>query len=89
MRRFNKDFGFPKENASEHPHISIGRGLKEMQINKGFELLQEGFAPFSFDCNSLFLRKFDPERRQFAVVVRFWFGNPETETQDEEQLSLF
>ncbi len=89
MVRFNASFPILKEKLSNTPHVSIGRKLDESKITLALKLFQDDFSAFVFNCDSIFLRKFDETIRQFVAIDCFPFGNPEQELLESNQFSLF
>ena len=65
---------FIGEKPQAHAHISIARSLREGQLEQVQSLLNEPIH-FTFLCNSLTLRRFNAEVKQYSdIVARFAFG---------------
>lgn len=69
--------GFKIEKITK-PHMSIGRRLTPENLKIASDLFTK--VNLNFLCDSIVLREFDPEKRQFFIIDTFKFGsNPEPE----------
>lgn len=55
-----------------HPHLTIGKGLKEDQFRKAIRVMEGRTCAFTFNCNNIALRRFNG--RQYDITERFVFG---------------
>ncbi|WP_413998021.1 2'-5' RNA ligase family protein [Flavobacterium sp. W1B] len=58
---------------NNEPHLSIGRQLKPDEISAAYRLFTE--VDINFLCNSVSLRCFDPNKKQFKITDTFEFKN--------------
>ncbi|WP_421939932.1 2'-5' RNA ligase family protein [Pedobacter sp.] len=71
MKRVLTGFPIQTDVKSTEPHISIGRKLTEEQVLLALKKL---YTHFSFRCDTLLLRKFDKNKKQYQPLVRFEMG---------------
>ncbi|MBE8723161.1 2'-5' RNA ligase family protein [Sphingobacterium pedocola] len=71
------------ENGDD-PHVTIARKLDGSKMTVAKNLFTH--IDKNFFCDSLSLRKFNPEKGQYEIIQKFPFGN---RTREEGQLSLF
>jgi 2'-5' RNA ligase len=71
MKRVSSDFPIKTDVKSTEPHISIGRKLTEEQVLLALKKL---YTHFSFQCDTLLLRKFDENKKQYQPLIRFEMG---------------
>lgn len=76
------------ERNTSAAHMTIGRELNEEQLDKAFDLFNALEIDFTFICDGLYLRKFDPVNGQYTIVEQFLFGNKETQS-DPVQVALW
>ncbi|MGH2664732.1 2'-5' RNA ligase family protein [Flavobacterium sp.] len=72
MKHINDGLKAPSKFKSSDPHMSIARRLSPEKL-----AVADGFFPpadFSFLCDSVVLREFNPERKQFEVTEAFTFN---------------
>ncbi|RXR16320.1 2'-5' RNA ligase family protein [Flavobacterium amnicola] len=69
MTKINTSFRLKTKIKSNEPHISIGRRLNDNQIKKAKELF--GSPNVSFRCDTVALRKFNTEKKQFDIIALF------------------
>lgn len=82
MKRFHSTLSVKTYHHSDTPHITIGRSLKDYQLDLAKELFKNYNA--TFYCDHIVLRKFNPEVGQYFVIEKFWF-----KSEPESQLLLF
>lgn len=58
---------------SEEPHLTVGRKLDQEKLAIAFEHFKS--IDLDFFCSSIFLRKFNPIRKQYDIIEEFKFGN--------------
>ena len=59
------------------PHMTIARGLDEVQLRKAFDLFSQVRIDMTFTCNDLCIRKLDEVKLQYELESRHSFkGNP-------------
>lgn len=86
MTSFHQKFIYPTKIKSNEPHISIGRRIQPEKIEIAKSLFNEK-PDITFKCNTIALRVFNDDRKQFDIIETFDFlGN---ELQEPIQGSLF
>ncbi|GLB51839.1 hypothetical protein NBRC110019_08780 [Neptunitalea chrysea] len=68
MRLFHQKLSLQGDVVN--PHLTIGRRLHPEHIEKGKKVLK--FHPTSFDCNAIYLRKYNPLIKQYDVVHTYY-----------------
>ena len=71
---FNNTSPFAELTKSTLAHMSIGRKLTQEQTRIADELWSTATFNISFRVDALFLRKFDPIRKQYSIYKRFGFA---------------
>lgn len=71
MKRVLTGLPIQTDVKSAEPHISIGRKLTEEQVLLALKNL---YIHFSFRCDTLLLRKFDKNKKQYQPLMRFEMG---------------
>jgi len=89
MSGFNKSFKIATTTKSNNPHISIGRKLTDEKIRIAQELFNKPFNDFTFSCDRITLRKFDPIQRQFFIESEYLFQAAADLDSEIVQFSLF
>lgn len=75
MKHFNKSFHVQDMKKSDNPHLSIARRLSPKNLIKAIQLFTE--IDLHFVCDSVALRQFDENKKQFFVTDIFPFNkNP-------------
>ncbi|TDO71054.1 2'-5' RNA ligase superfamily protein [Flavobacterium chryseum] len=78
MKKTQDTLKTPGMKKSNDPHMSIGRRLTSENLKIASELFTT--IDLHFLCDSIVLREFDPEEKQFFIIDTFKFGsNPEPE----------
>jgi 2'-5' RNA ligase len=78
MKRFNQSLRIPNMLKSDNPHLSIARRLKPENLTKANRLFNT--IDLNFVCDSVVLRQFDENIKQFFVTDTFEFkDNPQQE----------
>jgi 2'-5' RNA ligase len=78
MKRFNQSLRIPDMLKSDNPHLSIARRLKPENLAKANRLFTT--IELDFVCDSVVLRQFDENIKQFFVIDTFEFnGNQQPE----------
>nr|WP_294777231.1 2'-5' RNA ligase family protein [uncultured Flavobacterium sp.] len=66
--------GFKINNA--HAHLSIARGLDATKMKATKELFQNTPIDFEFNCDAIYVRKFNFQTKQYSdVIEKISFGN--------------
>lgn len=73
MKRFNKSLQIQGIKKSDNPHLSIARRLSPENLIKANHLFTE--IDLYFVCDSVVLRQFDENIKQFFVTDTFPFNN--------------
>ncbi|WP_281637768.1 2'-5' RNA ligase family protein [Flavobacterium marginilacus] len=73
MKHFNKSLQILDMKKSDNPHLSIARRLSPENLFKASRLFTE--IDLHFVCDSVVLRQFDENIKQFFVTDTFKFGN--------------
>nr|WP_315154649.1 2'-5' RNA ligase family protein [uncultured Flavobacterium sp.] len=73
MKLFNKSIQIQDMKKSDNPHLSIARRLSPENLIKANQLFTE--IDLHFTCNSVVLRQFDEDIKQFFVIDTFPFNN--------------
>lgn len=73
MKQFNKSLQVPDMKKSDNPHLSIARRLSPENLIKASQLFTE--IELHFICDSVVLRQFDENIKQFFVIETFPFNN--------------
>ncbi|WP_447767150.1 2'-5' RNA ligase family protein [Sphingobacterium faecium] len=71
---------------SEEPHLTVGRKLDQEKLAIASENLKA--VDLDFFCSSIFLRKFNPIRKQYDIIEEFKFGNFQKPPVEVGQLSF-
>lgn len=60
------------------PHLTIGKGIKPHLFERAKQVFAGKPVKISFNCTGIALRKFNPVRRQYDIIERFYFppGTP-------------
>lgn len=78
MKQFNTSLLLPNMLKSDTPHLSIARRLNPENLAIAYRMFTE--INIHFNCNSVVLREFDENRKQFFVIDNFKFSdNPQIE----------
>jgi 2'-5' RNA ligase len=78
MKQFHKSLLIPNMEKSDNPHLTIARRLKPENLAKANRLFTA--IDLDFVCDSVILRQFDENKKQFFVIDTFDFNdNPEPE----------
>jgi 2'-5' RNA ligase len=76
MKHFNKSLKIQEMKKSDNPHLSIARRLSPENLLKASELFTT--IDLNFICDSVVLRLFDDDKKQFFVIDTFPFNdNPQ------------
>ena len=59
--------GFKVKNT--HAHLSIARGLDTGKMKTTYELFQNTEVNLQFDCDAIFVRKFNNQTKQYSDIV--------------------
>lgn len=86
MSLVHQKFIYPTKIKSNEPHISIGRRIQPENIEIAKNLFSEN-PNINFICNTIALRVFNEERKQFDIISTFPFLGEES--QELIQGSLF
>lgn len=73
MKQFNKSLLIPNMLKSDNPHLSIARRLKPENLAKANRMFTT--INISFVCDSVVLREFDEQIKQFFVIDTYKFSN--------------
>ena len=73
MKQFNKSLQIQDMKKSDNPHLSIARRLSPENLIKANQLFTE--IDLNFVCDSVVLRQFDENVKQFFVIDTFPFNN--------------
>lgn len=71
---------------SDEPHLTVGRKLDQEELAIAFDHFKA--IDLDFFCSSIFLRKFNPTRKQYDTIEEFKFGNLPKPPQEMGQLSF-
>lgn len=71
---------------SNEPHLTVGRKLDQDKLAIAFESFKA--IDLDFFCSSIFLRRFNPIRKQYDTIEEFKFGNLPKPPTEEGQLSF-
>jgi 2'-5' RNA ligase len=71
MKRFHKSLQIPNMQKSDNPHLSIARRLSAENLTKANLLFTT--IDLHFVCDSVVLRQFDENKKQFFVTDTFEF----------------
>lgn len=78
MKRFHSSLRIQNMQKSDSPHLSIARRLSQENLEKANHLFSK--IELHFVCDSVVLRLFDENIKQFFVTDTFKFkGNPQPE----------
>lgn len=68
--------GFKIDNEQVNAHMSIARKLYNGKLQDAFELFKNMNVEFQFNCNALYVRKFNVQTKQYSdIVEKINFGN--------------
>jgi len=73
MKQFNKSLQIQDMKKSDNPHLSIARRLSPENLIKANQMFTE--IDLHFICDSVVLREFDENIKQFFVTDTFPFNN--------------
>lgn len=73
MKRFHKSLLIPNMKKSDNPHLSIARRLEPENLAVANRMFSE--IDLHFLCDSVVLREFDKNIKQFFVIDTFPFNN--------------
>lgn len=73
MKQFHKSLPIPNMLKNDNPHLSIARRLKPENLAKASRLFTT--IDLNFVCDSVVLRQFDENIKQFFVIDTFKFNN--------------
>ena len=71
---------------STEPHLTVGRKLDQDKLAVAFENFKA--IDLDFFCSSIFLRRFNPIKKQYDTIEEFKFGNLPKPPKEEGQLSF-
>ena len=71
MKNLTASLTIKKMYKSSEPHLSIARKLDDTKLKTASDLFQK--IELFFFCDRVFLRKFNPELKQFDVIDSFLF----------------
>lgn len=74
LKHINKNFRVKTVFKINEPHLSIARRLSEEHITTSYKLFSKPIE-FNFDCNSIALRQFNSNIKQFEIIAYFEFKN--------------
>jgi 2'-5' RNA ligase len=74
MKHINQSFRVKTILKNNEPHLSIARKLSPEHIALSYRLFSEPIN-LNFLCNSIALRLFNPEIKQFEIIEHFEFKN--------------
>jgi 2'-5' RNA ligase len=74
LLEFHKNTPLEPTAKSEEPHVTIARQLKPGPLAIANGLWEREVFNLEFVCDHVALRKFDPEKKQYEVTDRFYFG---------------
>jgi len=77
MKQFNKSLQIFEMKKSDNPHLSIARRLSPENLAKANHLFTT--IDLHFICNSVVLRQFDENIKQFFVIDTFLFNDNQQE----------
>lgn len=67
IEKLHQYIGFKSNNP--HSHLSIARGLDTDKMKKAYELFQNTTIHFEFSCNTIYVRKFNEQTKQYSDIV--------------------
>ena len=73
MKHFNKSLRLHNMKKSDNPHLSIARRLSPENLEKANQFFNA--IDLDFVCDSVVLRQFDQQKKQFFATDRFLFKN--------------
>lgn len=85
MQLISNSFTTSKKYKSNDPHLSIARKLNSENLEIAKKMFQK--VELSFDCNAIYLRKFNPNKKQYDIINSFPLNDDGFNTPT--QLSLF
>ena len=59
--------------TQNNPHVSIGRGLSEKNLQIAKEMIRN--INLKFLCDNLAIRKYNPDKQQYEVISRTYFNS--------------
>lgn len=71
MKELNSSLNIKKMYKSSEPHLSIARNLDPEKLTIAQKLFEE--TELSFQCDKVFLRKLNLDKKQFEIVNSFEF----------------
>lgn len=71
MKNLTASLTIKKMYKSSDPHLSIARKLDDNKLKRASDLFQK--IELMFFCDRIYLRKFNPELKQFDVIESFLF----------------
>lgn len=74
MKRINQSFRVKTLFKNNEPHLSIARQLSPEHISTAYYLFSKPIN-LNFVCNSIALRLFNPDIKQFEIIAHFEFKN--------------
>ena len=86
MASVHQKFPYPVKIKSNEPHISVGRRIQPEKMGIAKNLFSEN-QNINFTCDTIALRVFNEERKQFDIIATFSFLGEAS--QDTIQGTLF
>lgn len=83
MKAINQNIKIKGKYSSSSPHLSIARKLDPEKTMVAHQLFRE--VLLVFNCESVYLRRFDPNKKQYEVLSAFQFKN-EIKPESGQQL---
>jgi 2'-5' RNA ligase len=74
MKQVNQSFKVKTLLKNNEPHLSIARKLTPEQLASSYRLFSKAID-LNFICNSITLRRFNPDVKQFEIMDHFEFKN--------------
>jgi|SRR6218665_339 len=85
MRAFHEAVKTVKDvKKVSNPHISIGRQIEEDKLKIAFETFKE--INFSYHCNSVSIRVFNQNRKQYDILESYTFNGNSSGEQAQTRL---
>ncbi|WP_348800288.1 2'-5' RNA ligase family protein [Flavobacterium adhaerens] len=72
MKHFNKSLRLHNMKKSDNPHLTIARRLSPENLEKAVAFFTK--IDLHYDCNSVVLRQFDEQKKQFVATHKFLFN---------------
>lgn len=89
MADFHRETSCLKAIRTHEPHMTIGRGLTEIQLIRAKNYFIGLPIDLTFECNQLCIRKLDLTRRQYEVEYAYPFEGKGAARGDARQLGFW